>query len=402
MASIDPSRLTVIGTGETEEQAKQNAITQANINAEFEPIVIQGGSYNEGRGVYTLVYQIKDSNNSSNSNIGTGQSSGTGQNTNIGSSNKQRTALGEGNTEAEARQSALSQAYADAEFQPIQEVNHSWNEGRGIYTLTYTVLDSDDKQKPSDESDTNKKDEKVEEKKKEDAKGSTGGAQNNTPEKKLTGSYDNNTKELRSSPGYTNYVVSTGKNINGTIASSSVFKRYYSDISAEAYINGEWFEDINTISWQISQQQYPIYGYNSYIWDDLALGSRIIQGQFTINFTEPNIINKVISKGTKSTTVNNASTFEEYSTRAHQNKVAIDGSEVTYQSNTVRGEIWKPRFDIDIVFGEKEKLGGIDIMPRHIILWDCSVSSSGIGLTANGGVLVETYSFIARDFKIIS
>ena len=324
MASTDISRFTVIGTGETEEQARQNALTQAYINAEFEPIVIQDESYNEGRGVYTLVYSLSDVNNE--------------------------------------------------------------------------AIPDDPGNKQDEIKENQQKDEKIEEKKKEDAKGSI----SNSNQRNLTGSYDNNTKELRSSPGYTNYVVSTGKNINGTVASSSVFKRYYSDISAEAYINGEWFEDINTISWTVNQQQYPIYGYNSYIFDDLALGARIIQGSFTINFTEPNIIGKAIASGSKSTTINNGTTFEEYSTKAHQNKVAINGSAVTYQSNGPRDAIWKPRFDIDIVFGEKEKLGGVDMMPKHIILWDCSVSNSGIGLTANGGVLVETYSFIARDFKIIS
>lgn len=239
---------------------------------------------------------------------------------------------------------------------------------------------------------------KVEEQKKEAA------AKENkkVPAPQLTGSYDNLTKELRNTPGYTNYVVSTQKNIDGTIASSSVFKRYYSDISAEAYINGVWFEDINTIQWQVNQQQMPLFGYNSYIYDDMAVGVRIIQGQFSINFTEPNIIGKAIAQGAKSASVNNGSTYEAYSTQAHKNKVAIDGTEITYQSNELRNAIWRPRFDIDIVFGEKEKLGGVDLMPKHIILWDCTVSSSGIGVSANGGVLVENYMFMARDFKIIS
>ncbi len=383
MASTN--RFTIIGTGDTEAEAKQNALSQAYANASFESINIEGGSFNEGRGIYTLIY----STNSSKTQ--------TGQNTNNNKTGTQRTALGYGDTEAEARQSALSQAYTDAEFDIITEVDHSYIDGRGVYILTYTVPETDKK----------KEDETEKEKLKEEAKSPTADNKDNSGqsangEKKLVGIYDNLTKELRSTPGYTNYVVSTAKNINGTIASSSVFKRYYSDISAEAYINGEWFEDINTIAWQVNQQQYPIYGYNSYVWDDLALGTRIIQGQFTINFTEPNIIGKAIAKGSKSSTVNNGTTYEEYSTQAHKNKVAIDGSNVTYQSNGLRDAIWKPRFDIDIVFGEKEKLGGVDIMPKHIILWDCSISNSGIGLSANGGVLVETYAFIARDFKIIS
>lgn len=216
-------------------------------------------------------------------------------------------------------------------------------------------------------------------------------------------SVPNRTKELRSSPGYTNYVVSTGKNVDGTIADSSVYKRYYSDISAELYINGEWFQDINTISWQVFRQQYPLFGYNSYIFDDLALGTRIIQGQFVVNFTEPDIMRDVITKGARAgSSVGNGTTFEEFSSVAHSHTVAIDGQGATYKSNPVRDAIWRPRFDIDIMFGEKEQLGGKEYLPRHIILWDCNLSSSGIGTSANGGVLVEQYSFIARDFRVIS
>lgn len=213
----------------------------------------------------------------------------------------------------------------------------------------------------------------------------------------------NRTKELRSSPGYTNYVVSTGKNVDGTIADSSVYKRYYSDISAELYINGEWFQDINTISWQVSRQQYPLFGYNSYIFDDLALGTRIIQGQFVVNFTEPDIMRDIITKGARAgSAVGNGTTFEEFSSAAHSHTVAIDGQNATYKSNLVRDAIWRPRFDIDIMFGEKEQMGGKEYLPRHIILWDCNLSSSGIGTSANGGVLVEQYTFIARDFRVIS
>lgn len=316
-------------------------------------------------------------------------------------STKQMTVTGSADTEAEARQKAIANAlaYIDTDHEELKEVSNSWNEGRGIYTLVYTVSVIENKEQ--------KKDEDQKEKQKEEAKDSTGGNKNSsgestTPVKKLVGSYNNNTKELRSSPGYTNYVVSTGKNINGTIASSSVFKRYYSDISAEAYINGEWFEDINKIKWTVNQHTMFLFGYNSYIYDDISHGTRIITGEFTINFTEPNIINKAINQGTRTNSIGNGTTFEEYSIQSHKNKVSIDGSEVAYEVNPVHNAIWKPRFDIDIVFGEKENLGGQSIMPKHIILWDCSITGSEIEIGANEGTLQEKYAFMARDFKIIS
>ena len=38
------------------------------------------------------------------------------------------------------------------------------------------------------------------------------------------------------------------------------------------------------------------FGYNSFIYDDVALGNRIIYGAFTINFTEPDKLRNVIAQ----------------------------------------------------------------------------------------------------------
>ena len=71
-------------------------------------------------------------------------------------------------------------------------------------------------------------------------------------------------KELRNTPGYQNYVIDTQKSITG-IVDSSVYKKYYSDISAELYFNGHWFEDISAVQWQVQRQTYPLFGYNSLV-----------------------------------------------------------------------------------------------------------------------------------------
>ena len=101
-------------------------------------------------------------------------------------------------------------------------------------------------------------------------------------------------RELRSTPGYTNYVTSANKDING-IVSSAFLKRYYSNIDAEIYVNGNWAEDISSIQWDISQQTTPLYGYNSYIFDDVAQGARLINGSFTVAFTRNSAICSVSS-----------------------------------------------------------------------------------------------------------
>lgn len=217
--------------------------------------------------------------------------------------------------------------------------------------------------------------------------------------------------ELRSTPGYTNYVVGTAKDISGVVG-SSIYKRYYSDINAELYINGEWFEDIVSISWTVAQGTMPLYGYNSYIYDDVAQGSREIRGGFAINFTKPDILTEFIAAHKNNSTyaaTKNGTSYEAKSIAENTNGTIIDGAATKIVENPAHDSIWtwrsngvpKPRFDIDIVFGELENLRGTNILPNHIILWDCVLQSNGIGITADKGSLIESYNFLARDFKVI-
>lgn len=213
--------------------------------------------------------------------------------------------------------------------------------------------------------------------------------------------YLNRNKELRNTPGYQNYVVEQGKTVNG-LADSVVFKKYYSDTSAELYFNGHWLEDINAVQWQVQRQTYPLFGYNSFIYDDVALGNRIIYGAFTINFTEPdklrNVIaqNKVEAQGSTDTV-----SYESYSEKSHTTKLMIDGTKTAIETNPAHATIWSPRFDIDVVFGESDVLGSSVVLPKHIILWDCHLMGSQIMTSTNDGVLQESYQFLARDFKVI-
>ena len=56
------------------------------------------------------------------------------------------------------------------------------------------------------------------------------------------------------------------------------------------------------------------------------------------------------------------------------------------------------RFDIDIVCGEYESIGGNAL---HIILQDCYLTDIATARGKDGGVAEEQYSFIARDYKTI-
>ena len=205
-------------------------------------------------------------------------------------------------------------------------------------------------------------------------------------------------RELRSTPGYTNYVTSVNKDING-IVSSAFLKRYYSNIDAEIYVNGNWEEDISSIQWDISQQTTPLYGYNSYIFDDVAQGARLINGSFTIAFTKPRIIDELIKSYISTKSGASISSYEDTRESLSTIKIKLNenGKEIT--SNNAHQPIWSQgSFDIDILCGEYETASGGAV---HIILKDCCVTGCRSMRNKDGGVAEELYSFIARDFKTI-
>lgn len=209
--------------------------------------------------------------------------------------------------------------------------------------------------------------------------------------------------ELDKIPLYTPYVVSYDrkKTENGLVESAAYLKRYYSMIDAEIYFGNEYVEDIVSIEWSIQQQTMPLFGYHSYICDEFAQGSRIIYGTFTINFTSPNYLFKLLE-----------SINEEEQTLLHNYAIPckeriVDGVDQGVKNVNTRfddtinypnhNEIWTKAFDIDAVFGHKQD-SYID--PVHILIECVKITNSNIGMSADSGGrpnIFETYNFIARD-----
>ena len=231
---------------------------------------------------------------------------------------------------------------------------------------------------------------------------------NTAPEEKIsqaaaelgisTGKTTRKIHELRTTPGYTNYVTEVKKNLGGTISSAQL-KRYYSNIDAEIYFNGEWVEDIGTIQWTVNQQTMPIFGYNSYIYDAVAQGSRLIQGIFTLSFSKPRKIDDIIKQAINSGQI--TLSYEEIIENLDDNiTVNLGRNGANLRANPEHKAIWmNNRFDIDIVCGEYESIGGNAV---HIILQDCYLTDVSTMRGKDGGVAEEQYSFIARDYKTIS
>jgi len=61
---------------------------------------------------------------------------------------------------------------------------------------------------------------------------------------------------------------------------------YFSGSQAGVYIGDVYIDEITSIRYRGTQQKIPIYGYASQLFDRVAPGPFIVEGEFTINFKE--------------------------------------------------------------------------------------------------------------------
>jgi hypothetical protein len=91
---------------------------------------------------------------------------------------------------------------------------------------------------------------------------------------------------------------------------------------------------VTQMSYGMSQQKSPIYGYASYTWDAVAKGQKIVQGEFSIVFSKPNFIGQLLGNGNQS----------DNPTRDEDGSVSplIDNSKslVVAQRDDLRADIW--------------------------------------------------------------
>jgi hypothetical protein len=69
---------------------------------------------------------------------------------------------------------------------------------------------------------------------------------------------------------------------------------YFSGTDMHIYIGDIWVDEITSIEFTLQEQVLPIYGYNSFTFDTVARGQRIIQGQFSINFTSTGYLQQIL------------------------------------------------------------------------------------------------------------
>lgn len=197
---------------------------------------------------------------------------------------------------------------------------------------------------------------------------------------------------------------------NTSVFSSERVKQYYSDLDMEIYINDFYIDEITEMSYTVHQNSFPVFGYNSYVYDEMMVGSRFIQGEFRINFTNPeyiySMLNKIHEAGVKSITGEINNFKNSYYDIEHidldqgyqdiYNDLFNDGG---YEPLGKSAEpLFKPLVAIEILYGSNKMINKHhDIKPKHIILEDVMILSCSQETSITGEPISEVYKFVARD-----
>lgn len=174
-------------------------------------------------------------------------------------------------------------------------------------------------------------------------------------------------------------------NVNGT-------KRYYSSVDAEIYFGNIFIDEVTSITWTIQQQAMPIYGYNSYCFDDVAVGSRLVQGQFAVNFTKAGYLKELQED----------SQFTRIARKLYGQDKAAESYFTQDYRKRLNTPVWDNGFDIVIGFGDQGKTTNSlenTMYKTYAILDCCQITGSMVQLDYNGEPVQEVYTFIARDIK---
>lgn len=245
----------------------------------------------------------------------------------------------------------------------------------------------------------------------------------------------------------------TGFNYGFDKTKETTKKEYFSGANVHVYFGSVWIDQMASIEFQLQEQVAPIYGFHSYTYDRISRGNRIVQGSFTLSFTEngylQTILDRVASEVgsyTEEGTVAARDTLTEmgkYSTeQTIETVLAASGSDsYTNYINSLKQSFWGGDSGSPIVRQDGEKDGDtyfyakrngqenplreqgfnilIDYSPdanyadferclkrinTNTSIMQTYRSIMGVHITGvsqpimnNGQVLTQTYQFVARD-----
>lgn len=184
-------------------------------------------------------------------------------------------------------------------------------------------------------------------------------------------------------PYSTEKVKLRNKNLfTSTVDNNEGHKRYFSSIDSEIYFGDTFIDDINHIQYEVIEKVLPIYGFNSHKYDILMNGIRIIQGEFTINFTKSGWLLDIISALGTTAESNNGS-VEQCQKRDNY-------------CGTVGVGFFKGLFDIIVSFGDHNSTIQSYNSSAQMIK-GVKITGYRQMLDTSGEPIAETYTFVAQD-----
>lgn len=197
---------------------------------------------------------------------------------------------------------------------------------------------------------------------------------------------------------------------------------YFTGCDVTLYFGNIWVDEINAITFSVQENILPIFGYNSYTFDALATGNRIVTGSFRVNFTESKYIysiaeklaNQQIPLFIKSNISREQVVVEKQKFNINKRMVSFD-EYCDYQESLY----WKDKnkilkqgnsniyankgFDILIVYGDRtvssKSIHNLYFKKDSsiIILKDVHIYSVQRVADTSDNPLMEEYQFVARD-----
>lgn len=199
-------------------------------------------------------------------------------------------------------------------------------------------------------------------------------------------------KTLNSRQSYVNLVDNTTgvKTKDGATITINGSTRYYSSIDANIYIGNTYVDEIVGIEFNVQQLSQQLYGYNSYTYDDIAQGARMISGKFMLNMTKPNFLFDILETAKKSSDIFFVKSDGKIETQKNLN---ISSSSETKVYGDKYKAMWDVAFDIDIVLGSSN--------PVHYILAGVVLTHGSVQIGGSGENVKEMYTFIARNMTTL-
>jgi hypothetical protein len=181
------------------------------------------------------------------------------------------------------------------------------------------------------------------------------------------------TKRLSNKPIFSNTVSNTQNSKT----------KYFSSIDADIYFGDTFIDEVTFIQWELDQQTMPLMGYNSYVFDDIAVGSRMIQGRVGINFTNAGYLYTVLDTLTK---------IVQSDAQALNASTKTSSEDPLYDNQ--HKPLWNKMFDIYVRYGGDNQ---DNPAVTYYILRGVQLTGVSQQLTSDGQPVGEFYTFIAQD-----